>query len=63
MGQYGLAKSLGIDNLAATGAVKLDGVTWTARTPEDGVTVEEGAPVIVQEIQGVKLIVVPKSEF
>ena len=52
-----------IDNLAATGAVKLDGVTWTARTPEDSVTVEEGAPVIVQEIQGVKLIVVPKSEF
>ena len=52
-----------IDNLAATGAVKLDGVTWTARTPEDSVTVEEGAPVIVQEIQGVKLIVVPKSGF
>ena len=52
-----------IDNLAATGAVKLDGVTWTARSPEDGVTMEEGTAVIVREIQGVKLIVVPKSGF
>ena len=52
-----------IDNLAATGAVKLDGVVWTARTQNDEVTVEEGTAVIVQEIQGVKLIVVPKSSF
>ncbi len=52
-----------IDNLASTGTVKLDGVTWTARTPEEGVTVEEGASVTVREIQGVKLIVVPKSGF
>ena len=52
-----------IDNLAGTGAIKLDGVTWTARSPEDSVTVEAGDTVTVREIQGVKLIVVPKNSY
>lgn len=48
-----------IDNLAATGAVKLDGVVWTARSTVEGVTIEEGAHVTVRAIEGVKLIVEP----
>lgn len=45
-----------IDNLAGTGAVSVDGKTWTART-ENGETVEEDALVTVRRIDGVKLIV------
>lgn len=45
-----------IDNLAGTGAVSVGGKTWTART-ENGDTVEEGALVKAERIQGVKLIV------
>lgn len=46
-----------IDNLAATGAVKLDGVVWTARSTDDAVTIETGERVTVRAIEGVKLIV------
>ena len=46
-----------IDNLAATGAVKLDGVVWTARSTDDAVAIETGARVTVRAIEGVKLIV------
>ena len=52
-----------IDNLAATGAVKVDGLTWTARSVSDQVTIEPGTAVTVREIQGVKLVVEPKDEF
>ncbi len=45
-----------IDNLAATGSVRLDGVTWTARST-DGSVIEPGETVVVREIQGVKLLV------
>ena len=48
-----------IDNLAATGAVKLDGITWTARSRDEAVTIECGAHVVVRAIEGVKLIVEP----
>ena len=47
-----------IDNIAGTGAVSVDGKTWTART-ENGVTIEEGSLVRADRIQGVKLIVSP----
>lgn len=47
-----------IDNLAGTGAVSVAGKTWTARTA-DGRTVEAGAVVLADSIQGVKLIVSP----
>lgn len=45
-----------IDNLAATGAVKLDGVVWTARSTDDAVAIEAGERVTVRAIEGVKLI-------
>ena len=46
-----------IDNLAATGAVILDGVVWTARSTDDAVAIEAGERVTVRAIEGVKLIV------
>lgn len=46
-----------IDNLAATGAVKLDGVVWTARSTDDAVAIETCERVTVRAIEGVKLIV------
>lgn len=46
-----------IDNLAATGAVKLDGVVWIARSTDDAVAIETGERVTVRAIEGVKLIV------
>lgn len=46
-----------IDNLAATGAVKLNGVVWTARSTDDAVAIETGERVTVRAIEGVKLIV------
>ena len=46
-----------IDNLAAAGAVKLDGVVWTARSTDDAVAIESGERVTVRAIEGVKLIV------
>lgn len=46
-----------IDNLAATGAVKLDGVVWTARSTDDAVAIETGERVTIRAIEGVKLIV------
>lgn len=45
-----------IDNVAAAGAVKIDGQVWTARSLQDGV-IPAGARVIAREISGVKLIV------
>ena len=50
-----------IDNLAGTGAVKLDGVEWTARSAGDEI-IEAGAGVRVCEIRGVRLIVEPVGE-
>ena len=46
-----------IDNLAAAGAIKLDGVVWTARSTDDAVAIETGERVTVRAIEGVKLIV------
>ena len=46
-----------IDNLAATGAVQLDGVVWTARSADDAVIIESGERVTVRAIAGVKLVV------
>ena len=47
-----------IDNLEATGAVKVGGVEWTARAVRDE-TIPAGARVIVRSIDGVKLRVEP----
>ena len=45
-----------IDNIAASGAVKLDGQEWTARSADDDV-IAMGERVEALEIRGVKLIV------
>lgn len=45
-----------IDNLAGTGAVKLDGKEWTARS-DSGANIPSGSVVKVHRIEGVKLIV------
>ena len=50
-----------IDNLAGTGAVKVDALTWTARSVSDEQTIEAGAVVTIREIRGVKLLVEPKT--
>lgn len=46
-----------IDNVKATGKIKVDGMEWTARTQSDGITIAEGALVEVKSIEGVKTIV------
>ena len=52
-----------INNLAATGTVKVDGLDWTARSTDDNVTIPKDTVVIIKEIRGVKLLVEPKEEF
>lgn len=51
-----------IDNIAGTGAVYVDGKTWTARSESDEV-IPEGTLVTAKRIEGVKLIVAaPEKE-
>ena len=50
-----------IDNLNGTGAVYVDGKTWTARSDDDEV-IEVGQTVIAERIEGVKLIVAKAAE-
>ena len=45
-----------IDNLKGTGAVKIAGVRWSARSTDDSV-LEVGSKVVIREIQGVKVCV------
>lgn len=46
-----------IDNLHGTGAVRVGGKVWTARSDSDGPTIKNGAMARVLRIEGVKLIV------
>ena len=48
-----------IDNDAGTGAVYVDGKTWTARSAEGG-TIPIGTSVAVRRMEGVKLYVTPE---
>lgn len=48
-----------IDNIEGTGAVHVGGRLWMARSA-DGSTIEPGAEVCTERIEGVKLIVVPR---
>ena len=48
-----------IDNIEGTGSVKIDGVTWTARTAGE-TRIEAGAQVTIERIEGVKVIVKEK---
>ncbi len=50
-----------IRNLQGEGEVQLDGMTWTARTPEDSAELEEGKQVKVLKVSGVKLIVAEEA--
>ena len=50
-----------IDNVAGTGAVKVAGKVWTARSA-DGEVIAEGARAEALRIEGVKLIVKPIHE-
>lgn len=47
-----------IDNVLAKGAVKINGVEWTARSA-DGSAVEVGTQVRILRIEGVKVLVEP----
>lgn len=49
-----------IDNLNAQGEVKLGGALWTARSC-DGSIIAEGTVVRIERIEGVKLLVTPKT--
>ena len=51
-----------IDNLTATGQVKLGGMEWTARSTT-GDPIEAGAKVKVDRIEGVKVFVTPVKEY
>ena len=46
-----------ISNLKAQGTVQIKGLEWTARTADNKDTIEKGAVVLVEKIDGVKLIV------
>ena len=50
-----------IDNLSGTGAVLVDGKTWTARSAS-GEIMELGTVVVADSIEGVKLIVSPARQ-
>lgn len=50
-----------IDNVSATGAVKLGAMEWTARSAT-GVLIPKGTQVLVERIEGVKVFVTPVSE-
>jgi membrane protein implicated in regulation of membrane protease activity len=45
-----------IDNAHSTGAVYVDGKTWTARS-EDGSVIPAGTQVLIERMEGVKLFV------
>lgn len=49
-----------VDNLRGTGAVRLDGKTWTARSLHE-TTLPEGTLVKIVRIEGVKLYVEPAA--
>lgn len=49
-----------ISNLNAKGTVKVRGSVWTARSFSDEVNIPENTTIVVERIEGVKLIVKPK---
>ncbi|MBO5454381.1 MAG: NfeD family protein [Clostridia bacterium] len=50
-----------IDNISATGQVKVDKMIWSAKS-KNGEIIDEGCTVMVSEIKGVNLIVKNKEE-
>jgi membrane protein implicated in regulation of membrane protease activity len=58
IGMHGVVTEA-VDNLAGTGRVNANGLSWTARTQNDTMRLTEGQKIRVLEIEGVKLIVEP----
>ena len=50
-----------IDNLRSSGAVRVDGVEWTARS-QSGAAIDAGTRVKILRIEGVKVFVQPVEE-
>ena len=48
-----------IDNLRATGCVRIAGQDWTARSADETGIISVGSEVVVERIEGVKVIVAP----
>ncbi|MDO4293354.1 MAG: NfeD family protein [Eubacteriales bacterium] len=51
-----------IDNLKGCGQVTLNGMQWTARSAQEEITIPEGTVVLVESVDGVKLIVKAEKE-
>ena len=51
-----------IDNLRATGCVRIAGQDWTARSAEETGVIPVGSEVVVERIEGVKVIVTPMKK-
>lgn len=51
-----------INNIDGTGLVKVDGKIWTARSSDSSI-IEKGTKVIIEKIDGVKLIVKKNSIY
>ena len=59
-GQEGIV-TFKIDNRRGEGIVKIRGTDWSARSDDDESSIPEGTIVIIQKIEGVKVIVKPKE--
>ena len=59
LGQEGVVVE-SIDNLSASGQVKIDGAVWTARSAGDEI-IPAGTRIQVERIEGVKAIVIRKE--
>lgn len=51
-----------IDNFNEMGQIVVDGMEWTARAADEKKRIQAGRKVVIQEIRGVKAIVVPVSD-
>lgn len=51
-----------IDNFSESGRIVVNGMEWTARAVQDEVKIPVDAKVSIQEIKGVKALVVPTQE-
>ena len=45
-----------LNNLSQSGAVRVNGLEWSARSVSDEAVIEKGSLVVIREIRGVKLI-------
>ncbi len=51
-----------IENLEGKGSIKLNGLTWTARSSKEGQVIQKGTVVTVLAVEGVKAIVKPRDD-